>query len=148
GSPAQAPEFSITFRYTSHVTQATWQRPQGNKLLFQAGVSYVYQRTNSTETGDVQPTDVSTVDSGLGLSYRAPAGPATTLAVGLLFGYTESNPLSYRASTSYVTGSHALKFGLTGFEGWHNLGAHINQSLQYTFLNRVPISLNQYADPF
>jgi hypothetical protein len=146
-SPVQAPEFSIEFNFKSHMTQATWQRTQTSRLLFQGGISYVFNQTNSTPTGDILPTDISTIDAGLGLSYRAPAGPLGSLQNGLLFGLTESNPLGYRASMSYVTGSHAVKIGLQGIEGWHTLSARVNQSLQYTFLNRTPISLTQYADP-
>jgi outer membrane receptor protein involved in Fe transport len=33
-------------------------------------------------------------------------------------------------------------------QGWHNWSVRINQSLQYLFLNRQPIALMQFADPF
>ena len=46
------------------------------------------------------------------------------------------------------TGVPYPAFGVDTREGWHNWGANVNQSLQYIFFNRTPVSLTQYADPF
>src|SRR5262249_22701963 len=147
GSPAQAPEFAVSYHYSPNLTQATWTYTASNRLLFEAGMSYGSNSSEKTPTGDVLPTDISIVDQGLGLSYGAAAGGSLTS--GALYAKGNySDPLYSRFSASYVTGSHAFKIGMTELEGWHDQNAYTNQSVQYVFLNRRPTSVNEYADPF
>jgi hypothetical protein len=96
----------------------------------------------------VLPADISIIDQGIGVTY----GAAVTSAFGSVgSGYgnaQRSSPLVARFSTSYVTGSHAFKIGVTDLEGAHDWNQYVNQSVQYVFLNQKPISLTEFASPF
>jgi hypothetical protein len=152
GSPTVAPEFVGSYYFYNDLAQVTWTRPQTSKLLFQGGLSYGYFQLSLQPTGDVQPTDISTIDIATGTVYGSVAGSGFSSAQGALYSATSdcchSDPLVGRLSASYVTGSHAFKVGYGLRQGWHNWSVRINQSLQYLFLGRTPIALMQFADPF
>jgi hypothetical protein len=150
-TPTLAPEFFVSYHFRDRLTQATWTHWPGPRLLFEAGTSIGIMGQTSLPTGDVAPTDISTIDIGTGYLYRAAAGTGYFSSSGGAFynsNETHSNPIYSRFSVSYVTGSHALKVGITEEEGWHEYNAYVNQSLQYVFFNRNPILLTQFADPF
>src|SRR5207244_1033011 len=56
-SSSLAPEAFVSYHFNHHLTEATWQYPATNKLLFQGGVLYGSFGLSSTPTGDVQPSD-------------------------------------------------------------------------------------------
>ena len=150
-TPTLAPEFFVSYHFRDRLTQATWSHTAGPRLLFQAGASLGIMGQTSLPTGDVAPTDISTIDVGSGYLYGAAAGTGYFSSSGGAFynsRQTHSNPLYSQFSVSYVTGSHALKLGINEEEGWHEYNAHVNQSLQYIFFNGSPILLTQFADPF
>jgi hypothetical protein len=103
------PEASTDAFGRGWIPQVRWTRAQSNKLLFEAGLSYY-----------TQPYEQN-------CSATAPAGalPRLNGSTGLLSGRcgylipeyssTTQNYTSM-ASASYVTGSHAMKFGMT--DGW------------------------------
>jgi hypothetical protein len=146
-----APEFLGDYNYRDQLMQATWTRPQSNRLLFEGGVSYGYFKLTTTPQPDVLPTDISTIDVGTGRVYGASAGSNFSSSNGALYnpaGCCHGDPLVARFSASYVTGSHAVKVGITTYHGAQEYAATINQSLQYLFLSGRPIALTQFADPF
>ena len=49
---------------------------------------------------------------------------------------------------SYVTGSHAFKAGMQLEELANNRSTEVNGDVHYTFNNRVPVSLTQWASPY
>src|SRR5207344_163565 len=53
----------------------------------------------------------------------------------------------YRAAASYVTGTHAVKVGLTLMHTWRVTGAEHNNGVNYTFSNSSPLRLTQFAEP-
>jgi hypothetical protein len=146
-SSAQAPESAVSFDRFPRIMQGTWTHTASNRLLFEGGVSFVRNHGDVVPTGDVLPTDVSIVDQA-GISYGAAASTNFTSQSPQYATGNYSDPLHTRLSASYITGSHAFKVGLAYMEGWHNQGININQSVQYTFLNRIPISLTEFATPF
>jgi hypothetical protein len=149
GSSTIAPEFIGTFKFREHLVQGSWTRPQGNRLLFEGGISYLLNHQNNVPTGSGATTAISTIDAGTGQLYGSAA--STSVTQNTLYDYgpgNESNPFVARFSTSYVTGSHAFKAGLQELEGWHNTYANVNQDLQYIFLNKQPIQLTEFAMPF
>jgi hypothetical protein len=103
-----------------YLTQATWSAPTTNKLLLEAGFSYFSFRGGTT--GRVQPdgifdlisvTEQSTaINSATGLRY-APRANFVYRAIPTT-NPNYANPNSWRASASYVTGSHDLKVGYQG----------------------------------
>jgi hypothetical protein len=103
-----------------YLTQATWSAPTTNKLLLEAGFSYFSFRGGTT--GRVQPdgifdlisvTEQSTaINPATGLRY-APRANFVYRGIPTI-NPNYANPNSWRASASYVTGSHDLKVGYQG----------------------------------
>ena len=93
--------------------QVLWNSPVTSRLLFEAGASYLLERTNiSPIDALVQNTGspnwgYNIVDAGTGITYNFPGalGPNRAAMHG------------YKASMYYVTGSHALRVGLTVEKG-------------------------------
>ena len=103
------PEASTDAFGRGWIPQVRWTRAQSNKLLLEAGLAYY-----------TQPYEQN-------CSAIAPAGalPHLNASTGLLTGscgyvipaYSSATQnYSSMASASYVTGSHAMKFGMT--DGW------------------------------
>jgi hypothetical protein len=128
------------------LTQGTWSYPATNKLLFQAGVSYLHNKLTVTPNEVVAPTDIAITELSTGRQYNAYAAADLSVAQ---YGTDEFfNQHNERFSVSYVTGSHAFKVGLTTMQGEESYGnIYVNESLAYQFLRGVPVSLTQYASP-
>src|SRR5206468_3211669 len=60
-----------------------------------------------------------------------------------------SGTYTWRASASYITGTHAMKVGFWGalYDAW-TLNHTNNQRLQYRFSNSVPNQLTMSGNPF
>ncbi len=101
------------------VQQATWSSPTTNRLLLEAGVGTYLSRWGTNRRPDSVTADVIRVTEGCSTS----AGCASNGGiVGL--SYRSEAPFddwigahTWRASASYVTGAHSMKFGYNG--AWH-----------------------------
>ena len=61
----------------------------------------------------------------------------------------EQDRFGQRFAVSYVTGSHALKFGVQDEQGMLRAFRQTSDSnVSYTFNNQIPVSLTQYATPY
>jgi len=140
------PASSVEFHYDPVVLpQVTWNYARTNRLLFEAGGMYLYQTINSTRTDEAFPSDIGIRDNGLNLSYGASVAGLTGLqAYG---GPNQSSNGKVRASASYVTGSHAMKVGMTALRGIYNIYGAYDTPYTYIFNNQVPTNLTQYATP-
>jgi len=132
------------------VTQGTWSYAVSNKLLIQAGVSYLYNRLDVTPSADTRPTDIGITELSTGRAFNAyvTALPQNTIDIRNYGDNEQLGQHNERFSVSYVTGSHAAKFGITTLQGretYPNL--YVNESLAYQYLNGVPVSLTQFASP-
>jgi hypothetical protein len=120
--------------------QVTWQSPVTNKLLLEAGVgSYhaawgPFEMPGNPTRGLARVTELAARNSAVAnFTYRSAN-----------WGEHYDNPNRWRASASYVTGAHSLKFGYDGsylVEDIENHGNDLN--LAYTFLNGRPSSLTE-----
>ncbi len=138
GSTIQSPEANTGyFKLPYYVTQATWTAPVTNKLLFEAGFTRFAYFTNNGP-GQTPPdgtmslipvTEQSAIDSHpANFTYRA---------VNSYF-YNWANPDNWRASLSYVTGSHSLQVGYQGTYSISDTKIVTNDSLlAYRFQNRI-----------
>ena len=108
-SPRRRPRRRPTHSGRGWISQARWTRAQSNKLLLEAGISYYNQPYEQDCKSTVGPTDLPHLEAATGL---------LTIACGYTIppysGTTED--YSTMASASYVTGSHAIKAGMT--DGW------------------------------
>jgi len=138
GSTTQSPEANTGyFKLPYYVTQATWTAPVTNKILFEAGFSRFAYWTNNGP-GQTPPdgtmalipvTEQNAIDGHpANFSYRA---------VNSYF-YNWANPDNWRASVSYITGSHSFKMGYQGSYSISNTEIVTNDPLlQYRFQNHI-----------
>jgi len=93
------------------IPQVRWTRAHSNKLLIEAGLAYYNQPyEQNCSRSATSPTALPRLNGSTGLlsgrcGYLIPAYSSTTKDYNIL------------ASASYVTGSHAMKFGATNLWG-------------------------------
>jgi Carboxypeptidase regulatory-like domain len=136
-----------------HVNQAIWTAPMTNKLLLEAGFTRFMFRGGTTGrpapdgiTDLIQVTEQSTaINPATGLQYAPRAnyvyrGPSN-------WNPNYANPNNWRASASYVTGSHEMKVGYQGsyirVKNWFfvnepQLAYRFNQGVPNQFTFRLP----------
>jgi hypothetical protein len=120
GSPnTTSPEAGGYAHRFQRVQQATWSSPATNRLLLEAGVGTYLSRWGTNRRPDSVTADLVRVTEGCNTS-------AGCLANGGIAGmnYRSEAPFddwigahTWRASASYVTGAHSMKFGYSG--AWH-----------------------------
>jgi Carboxypeptidase regulatory-like domain len=137
-----APESFFSYRlHPAGLYQATWNAPWTSKLLFEAGAGRVDGSwpTYSNEEFNVKDTDISIFEQSTGMQYNA----VTT------YNARKDVPRwSQRASVSYVTGTHAVKAGMQLEELVWDQSTEVHGNVNYTFNNRIPVSITQYATPY
>src|SRR5712671_1701555 len=150
-SPEANPNYFGNTPY--HVHQGLWTAPMTNRLLLEAGFTYFSFRGGTT--GRVPPdgifdlisvTEQSTaINPATGLQYAPRANFAYRGVATANPNY--ANPNSWRASASYVTGSHDLKVGYQGqyiIVDWWDLipesqvSYRFNQGVPHQFTFRLP----------
>jgi hypothetical protein len=123
-----------------YLTQATWTMPMTNKLLLEGGYSRfayvpVFGQLPSDGIFDlIQVTEQSAID-----------GHAANFVYRSVNTYNKNwaNPNNFRASASYITGSHSMKVGYQGAYQIADETEHTNPNLiSYRFNQRVP---NQFT---
>ena len=148
GAATTSPEG--TGRQTAHpnnFTQVTWTSPVTNRLLLEAGGGGHVLRYGGSGPypGDpaFNPALIQVQEQGglvPGLTYRA-VGNTAKPWIG---------NYAYRASLTYTTGSHALKFGGNG--DFHNFTQRSNnpstEKISYRFRDGVPNQVTMLAHPF
>ena len=135
-----SPETAQYLRTLVQNHQVTWQSPATNRLLLEAGLgSYqaswgAFEMPGNPTRGLARVTELAARNSAVAnFQYRS-ANWANDF----------DNPNRWRASASYVTGAHSMKFGYDGsylVEDIENHGNDLN--LAYTFLNGRPSSLTE-----
>jgi hypothetical protein len=132
-----------------HVNQAIWTAPLTNKLLLEAGFTRFMFRGGTTGrpapdgiTDLIPVTEQSTaLNPATGLQY-APRANYVYRGVAT-YNPNYANPNNWRASASYVTGSHEMKIGYQGayirVNNWYYVG---EPQLAYRFNQGVP---NQFT---
>jgi hypothetical protein len=131
GTATVTPEASTRNLYNpSHINSASWSSPVNGRLLLEAGWgSYQARYRNPTPRNDGTHNDrmirvLEQAGEIPNLSHRMPAG------VGGGFNHHLIGALANtRASISYVTGAHNMKFGYQGGFG--------NPSQTYTYFNEI-----------
>jgi hypothetical protein len=150
-SPEANPSYFGNLPY--HVNQAIWTAPMTNKLLLEAGFTRFMFRGGTTGRpapdgimNMIQVVEQSTaINPATGLQYAPRAnyvyrGPSN-------WNPNYANPNSWRASASYVTGSHEMKVGYQGsyirVKNWYfvnepQLAYRFNQGVPNQFTFRLP----------
>jgi hypothetical protein len=155
GSTAPSPEANPSYfgNLPYHVNQAIWTAPITNRLLLEAGFTRFMFRGGTT--GRPAPdgimnlipvTEQSTaINPATGLPYAPRANFVYRSVATANPNY--ANPNNWRASASYVTGSHEMKVGYQGayirVNNWFLIGEpqvsyRFNQGVPNQFTFRLP----------
>jgi hypothetical protein len=143
-----APEASQVRYYhnPNYLLQGKWNFIASNKLLLEAGTTtLIFDWPNLRQPG--AETAISILEQSTNYRYNS--------AQISSYGHRIADQSNQRFSVSYVTGSHAFKTGLFLQEGWHrheyDIGGPIPGTgpgaIDYIFLNGVPQSLTEWAEP-
>ena len=114
--------------------------------MIEAGAAENYSYSESYVDNGTQ-NDIAVTELSTGVLYGS-----YTSALNGASAFTTPGPPNYstsfssRVGMSYVTGSHALKVGLTTLSGKQTLAGLVTRP-SYSFRNQLPVSLTLYASP-
>jgi hypothetical protein len=140
----QAPEAASRNEFRPKLLQATWSYPATNRLLFQAGATYMPQYLNNPLVPDAGTDHIPITELSTGFTYNAKPG------VGF---FTRGKDIADQANgrflVSYVTGSHAVKTGLSYLIGMPSREESLSDDVpvSYQFFRGVPNSVTFYSGP-
>jgi hypothetical protein len=160
---------STDFNYGPQwLDQTTWSYTATNRLLIQAGATFLRQEVNFV--GNVPKANkftgagkaeypgpgVFSITELVGIPGGIPGGFTYNALSGGLFSYNwretgnDSNNFNQKFTVSYVTGSHAFKTGVQTIQGHYDftgMDPGVEQ-VNFQFRAGVPVSLTQFAGPF
>jgi hypothetical protein len=151
GTLTSSPEtFPGYHHFPYNVTQATWSSPLTNRLLFEAGFSrfqYLWAGFGQVPpdglTNLIPVLEQSTIYGQPNFIYRGLYDP-----LGFAYADNDANPNNWRATASYVTGAHSMKFGYQGSFQKSAQGRVANSTqLEYRFNNAIPNAVSYYLAP-
>lgn len=136
---SSANSFEATRRHDvrSRFVQGTWNWTITNRLLVELGETYLSQYYNYHRQSFVPIDRIGIVDSGLGLTYRAPTSG----------GGVSSYQHNGKSTITYVTGSHNVKAGVQWMSGYGDNFTGDTPKITYGFTNGTPTSLTLRAVP-
>jgi hypothetical protein len=128
--------------HPQYILQANWSAPVTNKLLLEAGGTFTPSDYHGYRQPGVSSTQFSINDP------LAPAGyPVTWGSSATGYGFHLSHQMNYRASASYVTGTHSMKAGVQMMHAWRYQTQEPNNAVTLSLRNRQPFSITEYATP-
>lgn len=125
-----------------YIVQGSWSNPVTNKLLLEAGATVTPQDFHGYRREGIPVNQFSVTEQ-----LPAAGMPSTWGASATGYGANRSTQSNYRASVSYVTGSHNFKTGFTLMHAWRYATQEPQNSVTLTLRNSQPFSLTQYATP-
>jgi len=139
------PEAMGNHQYTPHhLTQASWNFPATNRLLFEGGASYYLMGINYQEQVGVSLNDIAVADLSTGYHLNA---RAISVRAGDSYGNILDTVYASKFAVSYVTGSHNFKTGVMWTWNIAEEDSRIHGDVLYTVQNGIPVSLTQWATP-
>ena len=140
-----APEAAARIIFSpQHLIQSTWTYPLRSGLLFDAGASIVLYSSDKVFQPGVSKDDIAVLDLARNYRYNA---VATSLSSTGGYARDRSNQAVQRAGVTFITGSHALKFGMNLIEGWRADATEINHDVSYEFRGTRPQTVVYWATP-
>jgi hypothetical protein len=141
GQLTSAPEAIYTSKsIPMYQSQATWNSPVTSKVLLEAGVLFNDKNYWTAPQPTNGPNQVAYSDLGTGFSWGN---------YNSTYGDNLGKNFNMRFATSYVTGSHAFKAGVSFMRLWAETGANVvNNGLTEQLLNGVPKQVTVWATPF
>jgi hypothetical protein len=150
GTPASPESWPGYHDFPYNVTQATWNSPVSNRFLLEAGLSrfqYLWAGFGQAPPDRINliPVTEQALRDGhpANFTYRGAFDP-----LGFGWADNDANPTNWRATASYVTGAHNIKFGYQGSYQKSIQGRQANESLlRYTVNNGVPNAVSYFIAP-
>lgn len=142
-----APEATnFTEEWPNYVLQMVWKSPINNKLFLEAGTSMYVTAIPTSPSRDpgytVEPLDIiPAYDTASGFCFRAAGGQCG--GWNRPFNRADYN----RANASYVTGSHAVKVGMSFRYGDVGTFGTYGSDIAFQLTNGVPNRITQYGRP-
>ena len=121
----------------SRTVQGTWNWTVTNRLLVEAGETFLRQFYDYHRQSFIPLDRIGVVDSGMGLTYRA------TTSGGGVSSYQHNG----KGTVTYVTGSNSIKAGVQWMSGFGDNFTGDTPRVTYGFRNGTPISLTLRAVP-
>ena len=128
--------------FPNAIWTVVWRVPVNSKLLLDTG--FMSYEQDWDERRQINPKvdfgTISVTEDSTGQIYRA----------STIYGHNFDNPLTFRSSAAYVTGTHSYKAGFTvrhrgNGPTWNNTS--VNGDMNYNFLNGVPRRVTLFATP-
>ena len=150
GTPSSPEAWPGYHDFPYYVTQATWTNPLSSRVLLEAGFSRFQYLWAGFGQAPPDHLDLIPVTEALAIdghranfSYRGIFDP-----IAYAYADNDANPNNWKASMSYVTGAHNLKFGYQGAFQRSTMGREANDTLlRYSFNNRQPTGFGFYIAP-
>ncbi len=144
GVASTSPESGSIWDAPSKIMQATWTSPLSNNVLIESGYSSFW-----TRHGDIRPHGVLT--DFIAVTEQSTAA-GTPSANWIYRGYNpapsgDQQHATWKAATSYISGSHSLKVGYQAGYMVNKTTTLIGQQISYRFNNGVPNQLSQRVGP-
>jgi hypothetical protein len=147
--PRVAPEAVGVFGRPVRVAQATWSAPLSNRLLVEAGFGGAYLGFGNFEREPNPTRDLIRVVEQCASGCAANGGIPGLVYRSQDFSTAYNGSYLWKASLSYVTGSHSVKVGYQHTLMTHDVIYATNtQNLTYRFNNGVPNQLTQSISPW
>jgi hypothetical protein len=124
-----------------YILQSSWSSPLTNKILLEAGGTITPQDFHGYRRAGVSTTQFAIQD------LLQPAGMPQNWGSSTGYGYNRSDQSNYRASASYVTGTHNIKAGFTLMHQWRYTTQEVNNSVSLQLRNSQPFQITQFATP-
>ena len=144
GSATTSPEANTNYyNFPYYVTQALWTAPMTSKLLFEAGFTR-FSYYHAGGPGQIPPdgifgTGVTQQSTATNPATGLPYAPRSNYTYRALSQYSDSygNSKNWRASASYVTGSHNMKVGYLGTDLTNDTTTVVNPTLLSYTMNQA-----------
>ncbi|MFN7981919.1 MAG: TonB-dependent receptor [Vicinamibacterales bacterium] len=124
----------------SHFETFTFRSTLSAKMLFEAAMGNMSQTwTREPARDSLTSKDYPVTELTTGINFRA---------YNATFSENYTSLRSYRSSLSYVTGSHAFKFGMTNNEGPADTRVWTSKDTAITVNNGVPFQVTVRTTPY
>jgi hypothetical protein len=112
-----------------------WTMPATNRLLFELAAMNYKSESNDVPMPGLAPGMIPVLEQSTGLLYRAKDE----------FRNLYQRVYTYRLATSYITGAHSFKVGMTDKRGGSEFVGYNTSDVSYRFNNGIPNQITQRA---
>ena len=142
-SATTSPEASTYFTHRpEYLLQGTWTNTYNNKLMFEGGFTFYNERW----IFGPQPANINGYGPDAVIS-KSESSNSERYGSAVTFTTAGNHQYNMRLAANYVTGSHAMKFGIQDLWGTRHYIYDTNQAQTWSFSNGAPSSITQYARP-